>query len=225
MVIILNKNVSEFIKHIRRKYKLTQQDLAEELHVTFQAVSKWENKKSIPDIEVLQHISKKYNVDISQILDGEKKKKVKWYAFLLPALVFLFGFISFYLFSKPSFQFKTIITESDAFSIDGVVAYSKEKSSIYISNINIHYEDLFNYEVVKCTLYDQDLEISSCESKSKEVTSLSNLLKNISFYIQDSSINCDKLDEDHLYMKIEAIDEFDETLEYRIPLTLADYCQ
>ena len=68
------KNVSKFIKNLRNKNNLTQKKLAKELGVTYQAVSKWENGKNIPDIEILKLICDKYNVNIEDII-GTKKKK------------------------------------------------------------------------------------------------------------------------------------------------------
>ena len=49
--------------------------MAEELGVTYQAVSKWENGKNIPDIEILKLICDKYNVNIEDII-GTKKKRI-----------------------------------------------------------------------------------------------------------------------------------------------------
>ena len=69
------ENVSKFIKNLRNKNNLTQKKLAEELGVTYQAVSKWENGKNIPDIEILKLICDKYNVNIEDII-GTKKKRI-----------------------------------------------------------------------------------------------------------------------------------------------------
>ena len=67
------EEIGKFIKDIRIKNKLTQESFAESLHVTAQAVSKWETGKSIPDISLLKEISQKYNVEIDEILNGQKK--------------------------------------------------------------------------------------------------------------------------------------------------------
>ena len=69
------ENVSKFIKNLRKKNNLTQKKLAEELGVTYQAVSKWENGKNIPDIEILKLICDKYNVNIEDIIGTKKKKE------------------------------------------------------------------------------------------------------------------------------------------------------
>ena len=56
------ENISNIIKKIRKDNNLTQRDLANELNVTYQAVSKWENAKGIPDISTLKIISEKYHI-------------------------------------------------------------------------------------------------------------------------------------------------------------------
>ena len=48
------EKIGKFIKKIRVDNGLTQKDLADKLGVTYQAVSKWENGKNIPDIMILK---------------------------------------------------------------------------------------------------------------------------------------------------------------------------
>ena len=59
------EKVGALIKKLRTDNNLTQKELAEKLNVTFQAVSKWENGKSVPDIAQLHEISKLFNVSIA----------------------------------------------------------------------------------------------------------------------------------------------------------------
>ena len=73
----MNNNFSFIIKDLRKKNNLTQSELASLLGVTFQAVSKWENGKSIPDILLLKQISEKFNVDLDYLLSGKEKEKIK----------------------------------------------------------------------------------------------------------------------------------------------------
>ena len=65
--------IGNLIKELRKKNNLTQEKFAEKYGVTYQAVSKWENGKNIPDIEILKLICDKYNVNIEDII-GTKKK-------------------------------------------------------------------------------------------------------------------------------------------------------
>lgn len=56
------------IKLLRRKRKLTQSQLANELNVTAQAVSKWEKGLSYPDIETIIKISELFGVTTDYLL-------------------------------------------------------------------------------------------------------------------------------------------------------------
>ena len=46
----MNENMGQIIKHLRKERNLTQEELAEQLNITAQAISKWENGTSLPDI-------------------------------------------------------------------------------------------------------------------------------------------------------------------------------
>ena len=84
--------IGKFIKKIRLENNLTQKQLADTLGVTYQAVSKWENGKNIPDIELLKEISERFNINIDEILNGEKRPKKKnnyLYLFLIPVVLII----------------------------------------------------------------------------------------------------------------------------------------
>lgn len=53
----------------RKELNLTQNTLAEQLYVTHQAVSKWENGKSLPTIDILYELTKILQVSIDYLLD------------------------------------------------------------------------------------------------------------------------------------------------------------
>ena len=49
------------IKELRKRNSLTQDELADKLHVTRQAVSNWENDRNLPDLEMLIDISREFH--------------------------------------------------------------------------------------------------------------------------------------------------------------------
>ena len=65
----------KLIKEIRKKNGLTQNDLANKYHVTYQAVSKWENGKNLPDMTLIKQIASDYNVSLDDMLGVKKSKK------------------------------------------------------------------------------------------------------------------------------------------------------
>ena len=66
-----------FIKEIRKKHNLTQKEFADKYHVTYQAVSKWENGKNMPDSTLIKQISEDFNISLEELYNGEFKNKKK----------------------------------------------------------------------------------------------------------------------------------------------------
>lgn len=60
--------IGDKIKMLRRKRKLIQSQLANELNVSAQAVSKWEKGLSYPDIETIIKISELFDVTTDYLL-------------------------------------------------------------------------------------------------------------------------------------------------------------
>lgn len=65
--------IGRFIMEKRKFIGLTQQQLADKLHVSFQAVSKWENGTTYPNVEILKNLATLLNVSVDEILDGSEK--------------------------------------------------------------------------------------------------------------------------------------------------------
>ena len=64
----------KLIKKIRKENGLTQKDLADKYNVTYQAVSKWENGRNMPDISILEQMSKDFDIPIDSLVAGEYNK-------------------------------------------------------------------------------------------------------------------------------------------------------
>ena len=69
--------VQTSIKDLRKKKNMTQDELAEKLNVTRQAVSSWENGKTQPDIETLTQLAEAFDVSVERLIYG--KEKSRWY--------------------------------------------------------------------------------------------------------------------------------------------------
>ena len=69
----MNK-VSTTIKRLRQDKGLNQEQLAEQLYVTRQAVSNWETGKTQPDIETLTKIAEFFNVSVEYLIYGKEPK-------------------------------------------------------------------------------------------------------------------------------------------------------
>ena len=66
-------NLNEKLKQLRMDGKFTQQQIADHLFVSRQAVSNWENGKNIPDLSTIILLSKFYGVSLDTLLKGEKE--------------------------------------------------------------------------------------------------------------------------------------------------------
>lgn len=69
------KKIGVFLKQLRNEKGITQEQLAEILGVSGRTVSRWETGTNLPDISILVEISEYYNVEMKEILDGERKSK------------------------------------------------------------------------------------------------------------------------------------------------------
>ena len=66
------EKIGKFIASSRKKQKLTQEQLAEQLGITKNAVSKWERGLCLMDMSLLEPLSKILKVTVNEILAGEK---------------------------------------------------------------------------------------------------------------------------------------------------------
>ena len=69
--------ISENITFLRKQAGITQEDLANKLNVSNQAVSKWEAGKCCPDIELLPELASLFEISIDKLLLGECSVKEK----------------------------------------------------------------------------------------------------------------------------------------------------
>ena len=69
------KKTGEFLKQLRKEKGLTQEQLAERFAVSGRTVSRWETGSNMPDLSVLVELADYYDVDIREIIDGERKSE------------------------------------------------------------------------------------------------------------------------------------------------------
>ncbi len=69
------QKMGAFLKKLRNEKNLTQEQLAERLNTTRRSVSRWEGGYNLPDIDILIEMSDFYDVDLRELLDGERKNE------------------------------------------------------------------------------------------------------------------------------------------------------
>lgn len=227
------QKIGAFISCLRKKKNMTQSELAQKLSVTSQAVSKWENGRGIPDIELLKQMSELFQVDLETLLNGEEhKKKIPHKLIIICVVLFLVVlgiFFYFYINRSTGFSFTDLVSTSESFSVKGVAAYSNEQSSIFISNITyLGNETLKNYTSLECILYEADgnveRKIGESASRSEDPKTLNDLLKQIEIHLDAFEVSCKNLSESNLYLAIHAQTKEEKIETYIVPLELTS-CQ
>lgn len=68
--------LQENLKELRKKFKLSQEQVAEKINVSRQTIAKWENGESIPDINSCLALSELYNVTLDNLVTYSKKADI-----------------------------------------------------------------------------------------------------------------------------------------------------
>ncbi len=219
------EKIGQFIKEIRVKNNLTQKDLADKYNVTYQAVSKWENGKNLPDILLIRQIAKDFNINVEDILDGSVNKKRNILLYIIPIIIVILLIIVVILINNLNSGFNTSSVSSmcSDFDVNGMITYDKNKSSIFISKVNYNgCEDNIIYKRIECDLYEDNILIKSCIVK--ENTTLREYLNEVSFYIDNYEQVCKNYDNNTIKLNIKATKEDGTVKNYEIPLNLENNC-
>lgn len=67
-----NAKTGNFIRTLRKERNMTQKELAQRLHITDRAVSKWERGLSAPDIALLEPLAEVLEVSVSELIQGRR---------------------------------------------------------------------------------------------------------------------------------------------------------
>ena len=70
------QKTGELLKRLRKEKGLTQEQLAERFYVSSRTVSRWETGSNMPDVGMLIELADFYEVDIRDIIDGERKSEI-----------------------------------------------------------------------------------------------------------------------------------------------------
>mgnify|MGYP006343518981 FL=1 len=69
------KKIGLFLRELRNEKNLSQEQLAEEFGVSSRSISRWENGNTMPDISIIIELADFYDVDIREIIHGERKSE------------------------------------------------------------------------------------------------------------------------------------------------------
>lgn len=69
------QKIGAFLKALRKQKGITQEQFAEIMNVSNRTVSRWENGNNMPDLDILIQISDYYEIELRELLDGERKSE------------------------------------------------------------------------------------------------------------------------------------------------------
>lgn len=130
-------NISEKIKKIRGEKNLTQEQFAEKIYVSRNAVAKWETNRGYPDIQNLITISEVFNVSLDELVkeDDKVKSKIiaessskKWHFLVIMYLIAIIVYIFYFLIFHKIFMIGFLIS---TFFMLGIEIYIFIKDKIY----------------------------------------------------------------------------------------------
>lgn len=180
----MNK-ISENIKKMRLEKDLTQQDVADQLFVTRQCISRWEQGITLPDISSIEKLTKVFNCSINDIIDNDsiktitineaiknkKTKKVIATSILVSFLAILISLVSIYVISKSNDNdykdvkhLRAIVLDKDEevinFKLDAEQIRDEEKRDftlIYLDSINVKVYDEYQKQIGLSQLKSKDI--------------------------------------------------------------------
>lgn len=163
-----NEKVGKFIENLRKEKGLTQQDLADILSVSNQAVSKWEGGRNLPDIAIQRVICDTFNITMEELHAGERdikkrnktkkiRKENKIFSIALMCIVpvmvfFVVYFIINFRALKIYYSNSQITNEENSIIANLLIFKLPRKLIIFINNIYP-----CNYEVKDSDLLDLKL--------------------------------------------------------------------
>jgi transcriptional regulator with XRE-family HTH domain len=99
---------SEKIKEIRKMQNLTQEQFAEKIFISRNAVAKWESNRGYPDIQNLITISEVFEISLDDLIKNDKKLKTKiildsaskkWHILVIIYLIAIISYIGYFHFA------------------------------------------------------------------------------------------------------------------------------
>lgn len=222
---------------LRKERKLTQQELADLLHVTNKTISKWETNTTAPDIDTLKRISQVLKVPVDVLLGNSKltvtdshnkhkltkKKLILLLALLFASLFFFYYMITNFILNTKSYS---LISGDDRFTVEGNITVERKcyYLSLTIKGVN---DELFEDRMINNAQYSVIIDDKIIYSYG-DISTLTALTENYSLskYISKIFINNNdkKLKnlksvlENGLILQIKYIDKNNETNIINIPV-------
>lgn len=182
----------KFIAKLRKEKNMTQEQLAEKMGVSINAVSKWERGLSFPDVSLYKKLCKELGINIEELINGEKdnsdeakekaiistvkeKDKIKKNSkkiFIVFLVIFIIIFSVLIYYNK---NLKVNLVNDSDYLYDEVICFIKEKEfsenhdsgyndfNVFYSYHGFGIEQKHNYKYVYMWIYNQSYYIEKEE--------------------------------------------------------------
>jgi len=160
-----NKKIGKLIADLRKKKGLTQQELGDKVGVGFRSVSKWERGITLPDITIINEISKILGITSDELLSGKinkehneyKEKKVSskfkiTFSIIITLIVILITSLIYHY--NQTYTYALI---SDDYYIEGNAIFERNTIFININKLEFTTKELYP---VKIKNYDYQIKIA-----------------------------------------------------------------
>ena len=222
---------------LRKERKLTQQELADLLHVTNKTISKWETNTTAPDIDTLKRISQVLKVPVDVLLGNSKltitdksskykltkKKLILLLALLFASIFFIYYLIANFILNTKSYS---LISGDDRFTIEGNITVDNKQYYLSLEVKGLNDEQLgdiiinnVQYSIIiddKIIYNNGDIQLIMTLT---EKTSLSKYISKISINHNDrKNENLKSVLDNGLILQIKYVDEYNKTNVINIPV-------
>lgn len=132
--------LSSKISYLRKKKNISQQILCDELNVSRQTISKWENGLALPSDDHIQKLADYFQVDFDYLKDDsqdypivtEKKNKIRLKRFVGVTLIII-GIISYFLFTAQNEKVEVLVHQFDGIGdFKSVEIVEQDEENIYL---------------------------------------------------------------------------------------------
>jgi len=153
-----NNKIGKLIKELRKKKGLTQQELGDKLGIGFRSVSKWERGITLPDITIINEVSKILGISSDELLSGKVNKehkdkklpskfKITFSIAITITIILITSFIYYY---NKTYTY-AITCDDPNYYVEGNAVFNKNTMMLIINDLEFEDEELYpvkikNYE-------------------------------------------------------------------------------
>lgn len=179
----------EFIAGLRKERGMTQQELASLVGIGDKTISKWERGINVPDVIMLKKIADIFDVDISEILNGERNAKIspkivkmyenkiiRYATFCCIGLFFviLFALLTYFCNNFDKFKVYRFKGSGDNYELTGNIYQVSNKYKMVVDDFYVY--DTSKYDKLKIDSYKLSIylgnevvyTISECKTMENE---------------------------------------------------------